>query len=331
MKSIPAIIALMILIVAISPNIVFADIGPKPSADIHVTLNGEDIPDMTFSAKMMTCNYEMKYEQIISELSIYEESYDWYSKCQETAPKYGLDAEICYGDLQHQRGMTNVSKQARCDNEMCNKLTQKIPDVDRGCYWTIAPLAWGGNCQDSNCNFNYFLPSKFRLEIYLPSQDRIYLSDEVNRLNFKSSFEAELNPDGSIDLQETTPFIQSNSAKNIRNFIIALIVTLTLELIVALIYISITKIPKKIIISVIIANIISLPVVWFIFPLLKDTFLVILLGELFAFVFEGYCIHFLNKETLPLKKSFILSTVMNFISLIIGGGFILFLTKIFYL
>lgn len=115
----------------------------------------------------------------------------------------------------------------------------------------------------------------------------------------------------------------STFAPIIRGFFIALILTLILELIVALIYVSIRKISKKVLISVFIANIISLPIVWlivwFIFPLINIGILALLLGEAFAFVFEGYFIYLLNKDVLTLKESFVLSILMNSVSLIIGG------------
>jgi len=269
------------LIFSILPNFVFADLGPKPSADIHVTLNEQSVQDATFNAKMLICINEDK----------------------EYFPEDDLIPQL------------NISEYNPTNN----------------CYWKPAEFAWGGNCKNGNCHFNYFLPSEFRLAVYLPSQDKVYLSAEVTRENFRSTFEANLLSDGSITLQETTPFVQSNSAKNIRSFFIALILTLILELLVALIYISSTKISKKVLFSVLIANIISLPIVWFVFPLLKITLLAILLGEIFAFVFEGYFLHLLNKDILPLKKSFVLSILMNLASLIIGGFIFLFLSMRFYI
>ena len=286
MKNKSAILILAILLFSLVPSLVSADIGPKPSADIHITLNGQSIQDTTFNAKMLTCqNEENQFfaREVIPQLNISEY------------------------------------------------------DPANNCYWRPAELAWGGYCQNGNCHFNYFLPSEFRLAVYLPSQDKVYLSAEVTRENFRSTFEANLLSDGNINLQETTPFIQSNSAENIKIFFIALILTLILELIVALIYVSSTKISKKVLISVLVANVISLPIVWFVFPfllkiiLLAIFLLAMLLGEIFAFVFEGYFIHLLNKDVLTLKKSFVLSILMNLASLIIGGFIFLVLSFVFYI
>ena len=301
MKNKHLIFILALLSFYVIPNFVSADVGPKPSADIYVTLSGQKISDVSFDAKMLTCSFEMKYEKIIEELAPYEDlrsddSLNWHDKCAEIAPKYGFNKGICRGELQFQRGMTNLSKQSRCENDRgCEKLVQKIPDNSRGCYWVPSQFAFGGKCQNSNCDFNYRIPEKFRLAVYLPSQDKVYLSDEVKRENFRSTFNANLFPDGTIILQETTPFIQSDLVRSIKPFFIALALTLILELAVALVFLSIAKIPKHVLVSVLIANIISLPIVWFVFPLLNIIPLAILLGEIFAFVFESYFIYSLNK------------------------------------
>lgn len=275
-----AILILAILLLSIVPNLVYADLGPKPSVDIQVTLNGQKISDASFNAKMLSCQKE--------------------------------ESQFPTSDLIPQ---LNISEY----------------DSENNCNWRPAALAWGGNCQNSNCHFSYLLPSEFRLAVYLPSQDKVYLSAKVTRENFRSIFAANLLSDGNINIQETTPYIQSKSAKTIRTFFIALFLTLILELLVALIYVSNTKISKKVLISVLVANMISLPIVWFVFPLLKIILLIILLGEIFAFVFESYFIHLLNKEIISLKKSFVLSILMNLASLVIGGFIFLFLEMLFYL
>ena len=101
-------------------------------------------------------------------------------------------------------------------------------------------------------------------------------------------------------------------------FVGALGLTLIIESMVTLAFLFITKISPKVLTSVIIANLISLPIVWFVFPPTSNDLLVIFLAELFAVVFEGYFIHFFNKKTISLKKSFALSILMNLASFFIG-------------
>ena len=64
MKNKFAIIVVLILFFSFASTIVKADIGPKPSADIHLTLDGQNITDPVFKAKMFTCHYQMKYEEM---------------------------------------------------------------------------------------------------------------------------------------------------------------------------------------------------------------------------------------------------------------------------
>ncbi|MFH1409737.1 MAG: hypothetical protein ABIH34_07535 [Nanoarchaeota archaeon] len=202
-------------------------------------------------------------------------------------------------------------------------------DPEKDCIWMPSPLAWGGTCENAECHFNYFLPIEFKLAVYLPSQDKVFISPEVTRENFRSTYDVELLPDGSIDLKETTPFMESDASKNIRDFITALVITLILELLAARIFFS-AKRSKKALLSVIAANAISLPLVWFVFPLLKNMLLVIILAEIFAFVFEAYVIHFLNKELISLKRSFLLSLIMNAASFFLGGFILLVIMSGFF-
>jgi hypothetical protein len=332
-----------IVFFSFSSNYALADIGPKPTVDFHITYVGREILNETFYAKMLGCGFKIKYEEVVKELPPFDayssESYDaWLSKCYEVVPKYNLSKDVC-DELGIQKGMEdNISEYSGCSENgynngdpFCEKMIQKIPDHDKGCYWIVARLAWTSPCQKSTCHFSYQPPSEFRLEVYLPSQDKIFLSAPAKRENFYSNFEANLLSDGNITIKEVTPFVKGNSARNFRDFVIALIITLILETLTALIFVSIAKIPKKILLSVLFANLISLPIVWFVFPMFIKLPLTIVLGEIFAFIFEAYFIFLLNKKLITLKKSFIMSILMNLASLIIGGFFFLFMTRFLWM
>lgn len=186
-------------------------------------------------------------------------------------------------------------------------------------------------CQNSNCHFEG-IPKEFMLTIYLPSQNKTYFSDATLKKSSSSTFEANLLLDGTILIEETTPFIGSYAYETIITFLIALILTLLLELFVALIFTYIAKIPKEVLISVFVVNILSLPIVWFIFPLIIKGpnyhyyVYMILSAEIFAFIFEGYFLYILNKKLISLKKLFLLSFLMNLVSFIIGG--LIFITLV---
>jgi len=105
----------------------------------------------------------------------------------------------------------------------------------------------------------------------------------------------------------------------IASFMGAVAITIILELMVAALFLSVTKISKNILIAVLIANLISLPVVWFAFPLLGQTLLIVALSEIFAIVLEAGIIFFMNKKAISMKQSLILSAIMNLVSFFVGG------------
>lgn len=111
----------------------------------------------------------------------------------------------------------------------------------------------------------------------------------------------------------------------------ALIATLSIEIIAGLIYTSWNKEiskktdKKKFLTTIIIMNIISVPIVWYffiqqVFKLTEITQipLYLVLLETFAIIFESLIIHQSNKEVISYKNSLILSTVMNVSSLLLG-------------
>lgn len=115
-------------------------------------------------------------------------------------------------------------------------------DPVKKCYWKPAEFAWGGDCQNSKCHFSYFPPSEFKLAVYIPSLNKIFISNEISRRNFHSTYVANLNPDGSAKIYETTSILNQDIFKL---FILALVITLIIELLTSLIYVSKTKLPKK--------------------------------------------------------------------------------------
>jgi hypothetical protein len=250
----------------------------------------------------------------------------------DSGPKPTVDIDVLYNgnkisDASFSAQMLGCADQDKYYHNPRNLIPQlNISEYDsvNNCYWLPAFLAWGGDCRDSKCHFSYMPPKEFKLAVYIPSLDKVFISNEISRTNFNSNYEVILDSNGSAKISETTPFVRKD---NVISFIKALIITLIIELLVALIYVSRTKLPKKILISVLIGSFITLPIVWFIFPLIKIIPLVILLSEIFAIVFEAYFIYYLNKQTITLKKSFVLSIIINLASLIIGG-FIYFIFQV---
>ncbi len=95
-------------------------------------------------------------------------------------------------------------------------------------------------------------------------------------------------------------------------------ITAGLEMLLAWVLCACWKLPKRILVSVFIVNMISLPLVWYVFPLLNNFIVVLITSELFAFIFEGYLIFWLNRTAILLKKALILSFVLNSSSFLAG-------------
>ena len=72
------------------------------------------------------------------------------------------------------------------------------------------------------------------------------------------------------------------------------------------------------------ANIVTLPVVWFVFPLVSSSFAVVFVAsELFAIVFEALALFKFGAGEIGLKKAFVSSGVMNVVSVMVGIVFLL--------
>ena len=170
-------------------------------------------------------------------------------------------------------------------------------------------------------------PSEFKLAVFIPSLNKVFVTNEISRTNFNSHYRAQLSSDGYAKISETTPILSSDK---ISSFVKAFLITIILELLVSLIFVSVRKLPKKVLAYVLLANIISLPIVWFLFPLIKLSIpTIIVISEIFAVLFESYFIYFLGKPILSLKQSFVLSILNNLVSLFVGGGFIYMIVEFF--
>lgn len=187
--------------------VVLADMGPKPQMDIAVYENNSSVNDEVFYAKLFYC--------LGSDSGSGE--YGFTLGCYDKIPK-----------------------------EICKKLVRPgtYPEAyDRadGCLWTSSPLYWGGVCERGGCHFGYRVPDKFSLVIFLPNENKTFVSNTVENKNFNSNFRADVKSDGTIELQETTSYWRSDASKNFRDFMLAFVITISLELITALIFISGSK------------------------------------------------------------------------------------------
>ena len=249
----------------------------------------------------------------------------------DVGPKPSVNIEFRYNgnritDENFYAKMLRCGKDERYspNDDIIPQLNICLYDSMRDCYWKPDDLAWGGNCESSECKFRYRPPSEFKLVVYIPSLDQTFITKSISRTNFKSSYKVLLKSDGSAKIHETTSFF--NQDDNSSSFIIALLLTLFIEFFVAIFYIPYAKLPRKAIFSVILGSMISLPFVWFVFPMIINGYiLVILLSEIFAFLFEAYFIYLLNKRRMSLGDSILLSLTINIFSFFMGGIMYIFI------
>jgi len=97
---------------------------------------------------------------------------------------------------------------------------------------------------------------------------------------------------------------------------LALVITLIVETVVAGLYLLVFKLPRLVLFWVPLASLLSLPVVWLVFPkLLFPAGLVMCLYELFAVVFEAAFLYFTNRRRgISPVHATVLSLLMNFAS-----------------
>ena len=212
-----------------------------------------------------------------------------------------------------------VQNEIEQDQDTVAQLRISSFDADAQCYWQPAPLAWGGSCSESHCQFSYFPPSEFKLAVYIPSLDKTFVTDKITRENFASRYQVELSADGAAIINETTSLWASI---RVPDFARAALITIFLELLVTWVFVTVQKLPRKKILGCVLgANVLSLPAVWFLFPLIDlPEFTVIAIFELFAVLFETYFIYHFCKQALSFKRTLLLSFMNNFVSLFAGGA-----------
>jgi hypothetical protein len=99
----------------------------------------------------------------------------------------------------------------------------------------------------------------------------------------------------------------------------ALAATIALELLIATIYVNALHLPRTILSWVPLSSVLTLPVVWFAFPLLPlPPGWIVGLSEAFAVVFEAGLIYLVTHPTTSLKHVAALSLLMNGASFLIG-------------
>jgi len=168
-------------------------------------------------------------------------------------------------------------------------------------------------CDQNSCSYHYGGNTYYKLVITY--SDKTRESNVFQKTRYNSSFTVIVNQDG-LQVTEDWSGLPYEPGSQIVVFLVALALTIPIELLVAGIFFKIRKQPYKAII-LITANLITLPIVWFVFPFIRlEGFVVIFLGEVFALLFETWFIQ-RNYENISYMTSFWLSLSMNLASFLI--------------
>ncbi|HOZ35442.1 MAG TPA: hypothetical protein PLK55_00450 [archaeon] len=289
-----SIIALVLVIFIFVPSFVFADGGPRPTREISVTYEGQIIKDNEFYAAYFRCTKDMPTNEDLN-------SYIDAKPFAKLGPLLFIDGGY---------------------------------DVDKNCYWTVSGVVGDqGTCKDSKCNFGYYGSSEFKFGVYLPDENKTFVSQDIIYMTaFHSTYKVNLLDNGDIIVKDTTAFYKTNLAKYIFEFLIALIFTIIIEIIIIKLFLSKNLNKNRIIKIAILANLISITTLWAVCFIrwqdLNNGFLNwLIVGEIFVFLFELIFIYILNKKYITFWKVMLMIFIANLASFILGG-FLLFLIKI---
>ncbi|KKQ90259.1 MAG: hypothetical protein UT11_C0010G0021 [Berkelbacteria bacterium GW2011_GWA2_38_9] len=165
-----------------------------------------------------------------------------------------------------------------------------------------------GVTKESNIFQTLGFDSKYNLRVL---EDRLYVYDASDMAIFDDQ------PATDYDYN---PMFGNQAKSKLGIFYGALFLTLVIELLTGLIFLKTKKKPLIILIYLALANFISLPTLWFLFPLLPISShnLIILLGELFVVIFEILFLYLFCRKHLTIKEIIILIIIANLLSYWLG-------------
>jgi len=260
-----------------------ADAGPKPVNDVvvHVTYLGKPLSDSHFEATLL---------------------------------------ELV--------GPTSVRGGGRTRSTM-DLAKMPLSEAD-GRQWKAALYEWGGQGKNGEVRFQGFHPPDrrepgggwpprhVRLVIYLPSEEKLFLTDVAETRPYLTFLKADLQPDGTGSLRTSWESLGQRMGLPY-----ALGLTLLVELAVVIAYgryqgIALTRL----LVLCVVVNVISLPVVWFVtvacyseFGELRG-FGCLLLAELGATAFEGLAYSWVGR--LGIRGGFGVALMANVASMAVG-------------
>lgn len=127
--------------------------------------------------------------------------------------------------------------------------------------------------------------------------------------------------DSEVIITNVTPWLFR--ADNPYAFFRALIITLLIELLALWAVLLIFRYPdkKRFLLVVLVANMISLPIFWFLIMGVINSVVGWVIGEIFVFLFESFFIWYMMKKAGSIGKIMMLVFFLNFLSMMAGGAF----------
>lgn len=182
------------------------------------------------------------------------------------------------------------------------------------------------NCDEDSCYYGYGGQGFYKLTIKF--NDITRESNVFQKRGFVSNFKVEIN-ENDLSIKQTNIALPYELSAQFRGFLIALVITLGIELPLAGFLLKKWKLQARWR-PILVINLVTLPFVWFVFSLLSNPILVIGLGEIFAFITEAafyrYAFH---KDGITKRQAVILSLAANGVSFLIPS-FLLLLLLILY-
>ncbi|PXF59197.1 MAG: hypothetical protein C4B59_11870 [Candidatus Methanogaster sp.] len=168
-------------------------------------------------------------------------------------------------------------------------------------------------CAQKECRSSAFPRSYSRLIINFSDRER--QSEVFNITNYGTEFDVHVT-DSELIVEETTPILVVIFYA-MPDFALFLMMTIILELMIALILVAVLDKPMKVVVAVLIANLISFPAFWQFTAYSPESgnFLIL---EAFVVVFEGFFIYYFMKKVMSIYQSLALSLILNLGSFLSG-------------
>jgi hypothetical protein len=200
-------------------------------------------------------------------------------------------------------------KLLNCDDENCNKYTQFENSLY--CLEKNSCMAYS-----SDPNDNTLRSTKYH-KIIVNFTDKTRESNVFTFQGGGEQYNVEVEND-YLNVREDNSLLSHPLV--LFCFTAAEFFTVSIELIVAAIYTKIIKVKKSFLLLVVLANILSLPIVWFIFrPIFSDDIIFWSVAESFVVIFEAaFMFLFGRRYEITLKQVSILSLLMNTASFLMG-------------